>query len=231
MTCGAVLLCVSLAALLFHAFNQDGGVEVPTGRIHDAGVFDDDIVAHDSSGGEIIIGGKGNKSDAKPLSATNITLDPEDIWQESSNAGSYTLTEQAQMQSDNIGVLTIPDLRLIVNVYESPDNDNMEAMEKGVAHFYHTSAWEGNVAMSAHNVNLDGSPGYFLNLHQLQKGAIIRYETALGVREYAVETISQVNENDWSMLDRSDTNKLTLVTCITGRPDMRLIVQAIEVPS
>ena len=228
VVCGAiVLLCLILMVLLLTVFPRDSAVEVPPGRIHDAGVFGDDIIVHDSSGGEIVIG-NARPRDATPMTTANITTDPDGIWTENTHAGRHTLTAQTQMQRGNIGVLTIPDLQLIVNVYESLDNDHIESMEKGVAHFHHTSAWYGNVSLSAHNVNFDGSPGFFLNLHQLQRGAVIRYQTALGIREYVVETIARVNEYDWSMLGWTDDNRITLVTCITGRPDMRLILQAVE---
>jgi len=220
---GAILVC-AVGALLFNIFSQDSLAEVPPGRIHSAGVFGEDIVAHDSSGGEIVIGNTSIRENGE----LNIVSDPDEIWATDNHAGNHTLTESARMQRGNIGVLTIPDLNLTVNVYESPDTDHMEAMELGVAHFHHTSAWLGNVGVSAHNINMDGSAGYFLHLYRLQPGAIVRYETALGVREYAVQAIAEVDHYDWRLLDRTEDNRITMVTCITGQPEKRLIVQAVE---
>jgi len=219
-----VILLLAVAALLFNIFNYDSVAEVPPGRIHSAGVFGEDIVAHDSSGGEIVIG----NTDIRETGEMNIVSDPDEIWAADAHAGNHTLTESARMQRGNIGVLTIPDLNLTVNVYESPDNDLMEAMELGIAHFHHTSAWLGNIGVSAHNINMDGSAGYFLHLYRLQPGAVVRYETALGVREYTVLTIMEVDQYDWRLLDRTEDNRITMVTCITGRPNLRLIVQAVE---
>ncbi len=86
----------------------------------------------------------------------------------------------------------------------------------------------GNVGLSAHNIALDGSPGYFLNLYKLTPGAVIRYETALGSCEYAVTSVTEIEESDWSMLERTEDNRITLITCISGKPGLRLCVQGAE---
>jgi LPXTG-site transpeptidase (sortase) family protein len=135
-------------------------------------------------------------------------------------------TMPVPMDDESIGVLTIPDIDLSVRVYES-DNE-MESMEKGAAHFKSTSAWMGNVGLSAHNIALDGSPGYFLNLYKLPPGAVIQYETALGSRTYAIESVTEISETDWSMLGRTEDNRLTLITWISGKPSLRLCVQGLE---
>ena len=98
----------------------------------------------------------------------------------------------------------------------------------GAAHFPSTSAWYENIGVSAHNVNFDGTPGYFLNLYTLNIGDVIIYQTAHGRREYIIETIIEICEYDWSFLDRTRDNRITLITCITGKPELRLVVQAAE---
>ena len=55
------------------------------------------------------------------------------------------------------------------------------------------------------------------------------YKTALGEREYKVAKVKEITEDDWSFLTRTEDNRLTLNTCITGKPNMRLMVQALEV--
>ena len=148
---------------------------------------------------------------------------------DSNEAARYThggFTLPAVMDGESIGVLTIPYIGLSVRVYEG--EDAMELMDRGVALFRHTSSWYGNTGLSAHNINLDGTPGYFLNIHRLPKGTVILYETVFGIREYVVESIVEIYETDWSWLGRTEDNRLTLITCITGRPDLRLVVQAVE---
>ena len=164
-----------------------------------------------------------SRPEARPAQAFS---DPAERWQDTSTHGGFTLP--VTMDDDSIGLLTIPDIGVSVRVYQT--ENEMDAMDRGVWHFRHSSAWEGNISLSAHNINLDNTPGYFLNLHKLPPGAVIRYQTALGVREYTVETIAEISQDDWSMLDRTEDNRITLITCITGRADMRFAVQAVERP-
>jgi len=139
---------------------------------------------------------------------------------------SYTTVEEVRMEDGSIGLLTIPSISLTVPVYES--EDAMEAMEKGVAHFPTTSAWNGNVGLSAHNWTETGNSAYFMYLHKVKEGDSVFYRTALGEREYAVTQIQEISEEDWSLFSFTEENRLTMITCIAGRPEERLCVQAIE---
>ena len=205
---------------------------VPPGRVHDAGVFGENIEVYDSTQGEIVIDGSGMEStgsEAAPVSASEgkRTTDLENIWADTTAyIGNHTPIEQAQMADGSLGVLTIEKIGLLVNVYESPDQ--MEDMSKGAAHFPHTSAWDGNVGLSAHNINFDGTDGYFKNLYQLTEGDEIIYRCELGERAYTVETVKTIDAADWATLGHSDENRLTLITCISGKPEQRLCVQAME---
>ena len=139
--------------------------------------------------------------------------------------GLYTLPEDAQMADRSIGLLSIPKLGLAVNVYET--DDEMEAMTRGLAHFKTTSAWAGNIGLCGHNVNFNLTDGYFKNLHTLKIGDTISYKTALGSRTYTVETVAEIAETDWSYLGRTEDDRVTLITCISGKPTSRLVVQAV----
>jgi len=191
------------------------------------------IMVHTADDGIAVVGSAPPQTtDALPAPLRDepprVTSDPTTIWQ-SETAPTHThggFTLPVPMDGNSIGVLTVPAIGLTVRVYEG--EDEMELMERGIAHFRSTSAWYGNVALSAHNVNLDGSDGYFLHLYRLRPGAAIIYETALGRREYVVESVTEISEDDWSLLARTEDNRLTLITCITGRPDLRLAVVAVE---
>ena len=236
ITATAILVCTVLLAVFFSSqIKSKKREEVPQGRIHDAGVLGEDIVVHDSANGEIVISANPKindmeiETDSAPLSAPLKTIaDPGDIWSVNTYAGNHTPVEIAQMKDGSIGVLTIDKLNLSVNVYESADT--MEAMSKGVAHFPSTSAWDSNVGLSAHNVNFDGSDGYFRYLYMLEKNDGISYKTALGERTYIVESVSTIAASDWTPLYYTDSNKLTLISCISNQPDKRLCVQAVEKP-
>lgn len=138
---------------------------------------------------------------------------------------SYTLPEKTVLEGDCLGVLTIPAIGLEMKVYEA--EDEMEAMLKGGAHYKDTSAWDGNVGISAHNSGVPDCAS-FGNLQKLRKGDAIFYKTSLGERQYKVETILEISDEDWSWLGRTADNRITLTTCVTGKPDKRFLVQAVQ---
>lgn len=154
--------------------------------------------------------------------------DTEAIWKEDKvvTYNSFTTQDTIKQEDGSLGVLSIPKINLGVNVYQA--EDEMESMTKGAAHFAYTSVWDGNVGVCAHNVNFDLSDGYFKNLHLLKKGDEIRYSTTLGERIYTVSKIAEISEDDWSYLGRTPDNRITMITCISGKPTKRLMVQAVE---
>ena len=164
---------------------------------------------------------------APPVAAVKATTEdpPKNVTTTTKIDGAYTLPEDAQMADGSIGLLSISKIGLTVNVYET--DDELEAMTHGLAHFKTTSAWSGNIGLCGHNVNFDLTDGYLKNLHTLKTGDTISYKTALGSRTYTVQTITEIAETDWSYLNRTEDDRITLITCISGKPTMRLVVQAV----
>lgn len=156
--------------------------------------------------------------------------DPAQVWENAAafSTENYTLPEDATLPDGSMGILTIPKLSLSAPIYETEEGGEMESMTKGIAHFAVSSAWDGNVSLCSHNVAPAGAVAYFLDIHQLKEGDTLSYKTVLGERTYKVTTIKEIAENDWSALARTEDNRLTLITCITGKPAMRLLVQAVE---
>ncbi len=152
---------------------------------------------------------------------------PESWPEDSEDDSTFTTRAQLGEVKDSIGVLTIEKIGLSCHVFDSDENTVMEDMKKGAAHYKSTSYWNGNVGLSAHNGN--ASYSFFDKLPQLKEGDIITYETTLGTRQYAVKTIATIGDEDWSYLDRTPNNCITLTTCITGKETQRLCVQAVEV--
>lgn len=186
--------------------------------------------AYTSEDGIVVIqpSGKEERADAQLLEQG---ADTEQVWTETVplSAENYTLPEEAALQDGSIGTLSIPKISLTAPVYETEDGGELEGMTKGVAHFAITSAWDGNIGLSSHNVAPEGAIAYFGQLHLLQKGDKIIYTTALGERQYAVSEIREIAQDNWDYLMRAEDNRLTLITCITGKPHLRLMVQAVEV--
>lgn len=121
----------------------------------------------------------------------------------------------------SIGTLTIPCLDVTAKVY---DGESLKNLAIGIGHFASTSCWDGNVGLAAHNRS-----GYFGKIHTLKAGDRIIYSTKLGTRVYEVFYVGQISETDFSILNGTNTNILTLITCVKDVRDQRVCVQACEV--
>ena len=120
-----------------------------------------------------------------------------------------------------LGVIKIDKINFEGLIYEGT---SMQTLSKGVGHFENTPYIDGNVCLAAHNSNL-----YWAKLHTLSTGDKIHYTCFLGTKEYEVSNISKISETDWDSLKNTDTNVLTLITCVKGQNDLRLCVQAKEI--
>ncbi len=107
------------------------------------------------------------------------------------------------------------------------EGSNQEILKSYVGHIEDTATYEGNVCLAAHNRGNEYS--YFARLNELKKGDEIVYENIYGIKKYKVETSQAILETDWSLLEDSSENKITLITCIANRPNQRLCVQAVEI--
>lgn len=136
----------------------------------------------------------------------------------------YPLTtiEQVRQEDGSIGTLKIPAISLNVTAY---DGDTFAAMKKGVGHIASTSCWNGNVSLVGHN---RGTSNYFGKLKKLKPGDEMSYTTKLGTRTYVVDSVSKISDTDWSKLQYTSDNRLTLITCVEDVGSQRLCVQAVE---
>lgn len=148
---------------------------------------------------------------------------PEEVWPDGGgvSAADFTLPETVTEEDGSIGTITIPAVGIQMEVFET--DDAMEDMRKGAAHFKSTSAWNGNIGLSGHNYKNQFGP-----LTRIAKEDVIAYETMLGTRYYTVGTIEIIDDDDWSYLGRTEDNRITLITCVAGQDDKRLVVQAVE---
>jgi LPXTG-site transpeptidase (sortase) family protein len=154
--------------------------------------------------------------------------DTDAIWEADKvvTYNSFTVYEKAEQADGSLGVLSIPAISLNDNVYHT--ESELESMTKGIAHFAHTSVWDGNIGLCSHNINYDLSDGYFKNLHLLKEGDEVRLNTELGERIYAVTLIKEIPDTDWTGLSRTPDNRVSMITCVSGKPEQRLLVQAVE---
>jgi LPXTG-site transpeptidase (sortase) family protein len=125
---------------------------------------------------------------------------------------------------DEIGTLTIPDILLD----NAPIREGVElsTLSETIGHFPSTSIYEGNVGLASHNSGSQGD--FFKNLKKIKIGSAIFYQTNYGTKRYVVTTKEIISEEDWSYLQETEDNRITLITCVAGQKDKRLCVQAIE---
>lgn len=120
-----------------------------------------------------------------------------------------------------IATLEIPSINFKDIVIEGTTQD---ALAQGIGLFEHSSILQGNVCLAGHNTTR-----FFANLKDVKQGDRIKYSSCLGNKEYEVTTIKQIEETDWSMLEDTEDNRLTIISCVKGQKNLRLCVQALEV--
>ena len=135
----------------------------------------------------------------------------------------YTSIEGMKRSDGSIGTVKIPSLDINMKVWEGETN---ASMKKGLGHYSSTSAWDGNVGVCGHNRGAKYTIGSIKNL---KKGDTITYNTVNGTRTYAVETVTTISNDDWSYLQATSDNRITITTCLADHPESRICVQAVEV--
>jgi LPXTG-site transpeptidase (sortase) family protein len=135
----------------------------------------------------------------------------------------YTSASDMKRADGTIGTVSIPSLGISYPVWEGETTDNMA---KGLAHYSSTSAWDGNVGVCGHN---RGARYVIGAIKDLNAGDLITYQTVYGTRVYAVTKVVTISSTDWSYLQATADNRITLTTCLADQPTKRVCVQAVEV--
>lgn len=120
--------------------------------------------------------------------------------------------------------ISIPKINLKAQISEGTTK---EVMDKYVGHFVDTGVIKGNICLGAHN---RGYPvNYFENIKSLNKNDLIFYKKEDKTYCFKVETVTVIKDTDWTYLEETEDNRITLITCVENEPDYRRCVQAIEV--
>lgn len=136
----------------------------------------------------------------------------------------YTSVDGMTHSDGSIGTVTIPALNISMKVWEG---ETATSMTKGMGHYSSTSAWDGNVGVCGHN---RGSKYVIGSIKDLKAGDTITYTTVYGTRTYAVSYVGTISNTDWSWLQSTTDNRITLTTCLANHPESRVCVQAVEIP-
>lgn len=121
--------------------------------------------------------------------------------------------------------IKIPSISLIAQVKQGT---NKEILDKSVGHFEESPVLQGNVCLAAHNRGYEVN--YFEKIKSLLLNDIIIYQYGSTEKTYTVSNITIIKETDWSYIEeKSNKNKITLITCVDNKPEYRLCVQATEI--
>lgn len=135
-----------------------------------------------------------------------------------------TYNNQEDVWDDSVlGILTIEKIGLNATVKEGTSS---EIILNYIGHIEETATYDGNIGLAGHNRGCENS--YFARINELEEGDIIKYKTKFFERTYVVDNIQVIYETDWSLLESTEENKLSLITCIANKRNQRLCVQATE---
>ena len=140
-----------------------------------------------------------------------------------SSPSTFTSVDGLECEDGSIGTLEIPSLGISMKVWEG---ETSASMKKGLGHYSSTSAWDGNVGLCGHN---RGSKYVIGSIKDLSPGDTITYTTKLGTRTYQVSTVETIDNSDWTYLQSTPNNRITITTCLADHPESRICVQAVEV--
>lgn len=119
--------------------------------------------------------------------------------------------------------LEIPKIGLSASIV---DGTSQAILNQYIGHFSETVNENGNIGLAAHNGGF--RVNYFANIKNLVNGDIIYYTYNGVTNSYSVVSKEIIDDMDWSRLRQYGDDRITLITCVTGRPTYRLCVQALK---
>ena len=119
--------------------------------------------------------------------------------------------------------LEIPKINLKADIREGTTK---EIMEDYIGHFEETKKVNGNIGLAAHNRGYKNN--YFARLKELKEGDSIFYNYQGEIKEYEVTKHVIIKDTDWSYLEDTKDNRITLITCVENEPEYRRCIQGEE---
>ena len=155
--------------------------------------------------------------ESQNLTNENNTID---VQEESQSKDENTTEQQQVMPTWRI---EIPKIGVNAPI---KSGTSQAVLATAVGHFEESVDWNGNVALAGHNRGYNCS--FFQNIKNLKKGDKIIYYTEYGKRVYEVVTNKIIQQTDWSYIENTEDNRITLITCVENMYEYRRCIQAIE---
>ena len=134
-----------------------------------------------------------------------------------------TVETLSEDESDVIGHLKIESIGLDAII---KDGTELSTLKEAIGHFKDSAYLTGNVCLAAHNRGYNQN--FFENLKDVEMDAEIIYKTKYSEKKYYVSEIKEIEETDLSVLNPTENNQLTLITCDANQREKRLCVIATE---
>lgn len=131
--------------------------------------------------------------------------------------------EKTEENKENEWYLEIPCINLKANIKEGTSK---EVMDDYIGHFEETKKDIGNIGLAAHNRGYKNN--YFQNLKELKENDEIYYKYKNKSKKYVVTKNIIIKDTDWSNLEESNNNIITLITCVENQPEYRRCIQGKE---
>lgn len=118
--------------------------------------------------------------------------------------------------------IEIPKINLNAEIKDGVDQENLN---KYVGHFEESGYISGNICLAAHNRGY--KVNYFQNLKNLEIGDKIIYQYKNMKLVYIVKVIKIIHDTDIDVIKPTKENKITLITCVENKPELRRCIQGI----
>ena len=119
--------------------------------------------------------------------------------------------------------IEIPKINLKAPIAEGTDKN---ILNNNVGHFSNTDLKEGNIGLAGYNKG--GKNNYFENLKNLKIDDEIIYKYENYKKIYIIDKIEIIKNTNWRYLNKTDENKITLITGIENETEYRRCIQATE---
>lgn len=129
-------------------------------------------------------------------------------------------TENTNNIEENIWSIEIPKINLIAPIEDGTDS---ETLNRYVGHFEESGYESGNICLAAHNRGY--KVNYFKNIKVLQYGDEIIYRYKNLKLTYIVIENKIINDTDVEVIENTEEDKITLITCVENEPSKRRSIE------
>ena len=119
--------------------------------------------------------------------------------------------------------LKIPKIDLYAEISEGTAS---QTLNKYIGHFEESKKESGNICLAAHNRGYDVN--YFSRVKELEIGDEIYYFINENEYKYKIDEILVIYETDWTVIENTEEDRITLITCIENRDAYRLCVRGVR---